>query len=164
MKKPYPAALCVATLFLFACNPGVQDEFPAKTQDVISDEICEANAPHSALPDFLNNIGMGMVAGDFGKYPEDVKCFVKYAAGCEYFADEEVSRKEISREIIANLNKYCLEAKVRAETLKKKYARDAEISKLLGICDTGSAVCVDFQEIESGAPINESMDGLTGDS
>ncbi|MDR0828114.1 MAG: hypothetical protein LBN33_09635 [Desulfovibrio sp.] len=102
--------------------------------------ICK-NTDYSSAADFLEILAINTKG--FEQYPEDVKCFVEYAATCEHFAGEEGYDDERQKFLQDALHEYCPEAKKQQVLLKKKYEKNENILKVLAICDEGSsAVCV----------------------
>jgi hypothetical protein len=107
----------------------VQSDVPA--------EVC-TKANYVLGAEFLGNFA---ITG-YEKSPGDVKCFVEYAAECEHFAGEEGYDEERRQFLHDALHKYCPEAQAQLVILKKKYGQNADILRVLAVCDEGSdAIC-----------------------
>jgi len=105
----------------------------------------------------------------YKSYPRDVKCYLDNAGACEHIAGEEPYDEERSKEIGRAILKLCGDAQNQSISLLKKYGSDAELVKILSICDTrpeaakmrtGDAVCsseldIDEKDLETNAEATE---------
>lgn len=71
----------------------------------------------------------------FDAYPQDMRCFMAYAVECEHFAGEEPYDEERSQYLLRAVNKYCPAAQTQHIALKKKYAHNADMLKVLSAYD-----------------------------
>ncbi|GHT96837.1 hypothetical protein AGMMS49545_22970 [Betaproteobacteria bacterium] len=95
-------------------------------------EICFAeNNPVDAQFQFY----FGMEISGFEQYPQDMKCFMAYAAACEHLAGEEGYDEERRQYLHDALNQYCPAAETRQIALKKKYEHNEEMQRVLSVYD-----------------------------
>jgi len=111
-----------------------------QTQDTA--ELCTKGIDYSSVSEIL--VRFGIEEEEFERSPSDVKCLVKYAAVCQYFAEEE-PYDEKRRKVIDNaLMKYCVAAQNQAKILTKKYKGQDNILLILEICKGDEGACATF--------------------
>jgi hypothetical protein len=125
-------------VFIAACSGAAE---PVKVKDA---ELCSTgSAPSASATSFLKDFGQD--GNLLATKPEDVRCFVENAAMCEHFAGEEPYDEERRTEILAALGKYCKKALALSASLKEKHAQNADILRILSVCDKDSpAICSSF--------------------
>jgi hypothetical protein len=134
-------------LLISACDKAeiaqTDTEAEIEAQSEIPGEICTYE--NNPVNDYFKE-AFGMEISGFEQYPEDMKCFVAYVVECEHFAGEEGYDEERRKFLNEALNKTCPEAKTRQIVLKNKYKQNADMMKVLAICDDGSsAICAYFK-------------------
>jgi len=124
-----------ALVFLSICVEfSIAAEVVNSAQPLKSTESCEASSPDyyfgkGFLEDFRIN------TDEFESLPEDVKCFVEVAANCEHYAGEPPYDAKRARQVSAGVRKYCSLARKKFKALKIKYKTQAEIQRVLSVCE-----------------------------
>ena len=138
------------SVFMLACNGNISQSTNEISQ---SDSVPSAERPDGCISEgavtqsqsFLASIGNPQ--NDWDNFPDDVKCFTENAAICEHFAGEEGYDEERQKYILQALNKTCIPAQELSVILKKKYAHNAIIEKVLTVCDPGMpTACSSFKK------------------
>jgi len=126
-------------------NTSDHDSEVSRSVKTFPAEACTDGATFPQSRFFLENVGINHEG--FESYPDDLKCFTENAAMCEHFAGEEGYDEQRQTEILLALDKYCSDAQGLSLLLKKKYAHDSAISKILAVCDVEkSTSCGSFRK------------------
>lgn len=153
MNKPLMILASIgAMLLVSACDTTKTAQTDAETEITAQSELSPETIctyENNPVDEYFKG-DFGMEISGFEQYPEDMKCFVAYVVECEHFAGEEGYDQERAQFLRDAIYKTCPEAKTRQIFLKKKYGKNADMMKVLAICDDGSsAICSwNFNQVE----------------